>query len=492
MIGAHLPILQVVLPILVAPVCVVFYKSRLAWLLASAASWLSLIIALTLLLAVSNNGSLSYDLGSWPAPWGIEYRIDILSAYINLIVTAIGAITITTTYQSVLKEIDEQRIPLFYTAFLLSLGGLLGIVCTHDAFNMFVFLEISSLSSYALIAIGNDRKALTSAYDYLIVGTIGATFILIGIGLLYSNTGTLNITDLHNQIQSLSHRRSIHAAFAFFTVGIFLKLAMFPLHYWLPNAYAHSPSTVSVFLAATSTKVALYMLFRIFYSLFGEQLSFDALHLDRVLLPLSILAVLASSAIAMYQPGLKRMLAYSSLSNIGYMTLGISTLTANGLVASIVHLSNHAITKGALFMCAACIANRLGTTRIANLDGIGKTMPWTMGAFVVSGLSLIGIPLTAGFVTKWYLVLAAIEKGWWWMIAVIVISSLMAVVYIWKVIERAYFYPPQNGTHDVQEAPVLLLVGTWILALSTIFFGLDTRYTLGLAKLSADLLLAPQ
>ena len=489
MIATHYPVLQVVIPLIAAPICSLLPKTKLPWFFATVVAWVSFAISIFLLLQVHQSGPLSYELGGWPAPWGIQYYIDIVSAFVLVIVSAVASITLLASRCLVETDIAPQKHSLFYTAFLLCFTGLLGIVATGDAFNVFVFLEISSLSSYALIAMGDNRKALTASYEYLIMGTIGATFILIGIGLLYMQTGTLNMLDLRERIHHIDGFRSVHAAFAFFTVGICLKLALFPLHHWLPNAYAHAPSVVSTFLAATATKVALYLLYRVFYTIFGFEFSFDVLNLGLILLPLSIIAVVISSFTAIFQTGVKRLLAYSSLAQIGYMTMGIALETKAGLIASIIHLFNHAFIKGALFMCMACMLTRMKSTRFADLAGAGRTMPWTSAAFVIGGLALIGIPLTSGFISKWYLVLAILEKDWWWLALIVVFTSLLAVVYVWRVIEQLYFREPREECAYIKEAPPLLLFCTWVMILSTVYFGIDSRYPVEMATAAAEALL---
>lgn len=489
MIGSHYPILQVVVPLVAAPLCSLLPKSKLPWLFATIISWLTFAISLAVLIQVNNNGALTYELGNWPAPWGIQYYIDTIGAFVLVLVSSIASITLLASREIIEKEITQEKHALFYTAFLLCYAGLLGIVATGDAFNVFVFLEISSISSYALIAMGENRKALTASYEYLIMGTIGATFILIGIGLLYMQTGTLNMLDLKQRIHEVDGFRSVHAAFAFFTVGISLKLALFPLHHWLPNAYAYAPSAVSIFLAATATKVALYLLYRVFYTIFGFEFSFDTLHLGYILLPLSVIAVVISSFTAIFQPGVKRLLAYSSLGQIGYMTLGIALETKAGLIASIIHLFNHAFIKGALFMCMACLLSRLHSTRITDLAGAGQRMPWTCAAFVVAGLALIGVPLTSGFISKWYLVLAILEKDWWWLAVIVLFTSLLSVVYIWRVIEQMYLREANNQSANIKEAPPILLICTWLMVITTIYFGIDNSYPVNMATYAAEALL---
>ncbi len=473
MIAAHLPVLQVIVPLAAAPACVLL-GGVLAWRLALAASWAALLAAAALLYRVLGEGTVSYALGSWPPPWGIEYRIDVLGAFVLLIVAGSGAAVMSFARRSVEAELAASRRGLFYAAFLLCLAGLLGIAATGDAFNLFVFLEISSLSTYALISLGRDRRALTAAYQYLIMGTIGATFILIGIGLLYGVTGTLNMADLARRLPEVGKTRTVAAAFAFLTVGISLKLALFPLHLWLPNAYAFAPSAVSAFLAATATKVAVYVLLRFFFTVFGTGFSFAVMRLDLILLPLALLGIVVASATAIFQNNVKRLLAYSSVAQIGYMILGISLASATGLAAGIIHLFNHALMKGGLFLALGCVVYRIRSCRLEAMAGLARRMPWTMAAFCVGGLSLIGVPLTAGFVSKWYLVLGALEQGWWPVAALVVLTSLLAVVYVWRVVEAAYFQPLPAASAQVREAPLSLLLPTWAMAGANVYFGIHT------------------
>lgn len=486
--SVHFPVLQIIVPLLLAPVCVLLRGARLAWFTALTASWVAFGIAVTLLLDVLAGGPISYAMGGWNAPWGIELRVDAANAFVLTIVAGIGAVVMIFARQSVEHEIGNARAYLFYSAYLLCLAGLLGVTITGDAFNLFVFLEVSSLSSYLLISLGKDRRALYAAYQYLILGTIGATFYLIGVGLLYQATGTLNMMDLAQRLEGQEDLRGVHVAFAFLTVGISLKLALFPLHLWLPNAYAYAPSAVTGFMAATATKVSVYVLLRVFFTIFGVEFSFGQMPVGEILMILAVAAMFAASTVAIFQNNVKRMLAYSSVAQIGYIVLGISMASVTGVQAGVLHLFNHALIKGGLFLAMGCIVYRIGSTHINDLAGLGKRMPWTAAAFVAGGLGLIGIPLTAGFISKWYLVLAALEKGWWLIAVLILLSSLLAVLYVWKVVEQMYFKPAGEGVERA-EAPLGLLVPTWILIIASIWFGIDTRLSAGAALEAAKTLL---
>jgi len=480
----HLPALQIVLPLLSAPLCVALRRSQVAYGIALAACWVAFGISILLLDQVLAGGPISYQLGGWAPPWGIEYRVDSVNAYVMLIVAAIGAVVITYAGPSIASEIDEKRQYLFYTSYLLCLTGLLGVTITGDAFNVFVFLEISSLSSYVLISAGKDRRSLTASYRYLIFGTIGATFYLIGVGLLYQVTGTLNMADLAVRLPTVESSRTVQAAFAFIAVGLAMKAALFPLHIWLPNAYAYAPSAVSAFLASTATKVSIYVLLRVYLTIFGADFSFGVMGIGYALMPLAIAAMFVGSGVAIFQPDIKRMLAYSSVAQIGYMILGFAMATTLGVTAGILHLFNHALMKCALFLAVGCVFYRTGSVSIEAMKGLGKRMPWTMGAFVGGGLSIIGVPLTAGFVSKWYLIMAALERDWWWLAALVLLSSLLAIIYVWRVVEAAYLQPAPVGA-PTGEAPLLMLIPTWALVVANVYFGIDTRISVGVAERAA-------
>ncbi|MCH7544214.1 MAG: monovalent cation/H+ antiporter subunit D family protein [Proteobacteria bacterium] len=486
----HLPALQIVVPLVAAPLCLLLRRGDLAWGLALVVSWAALAIAIMLLQAVLTGGVISYEFGDWPPPWGIEYRIDAANAFVLLIVSGISAVLLPYARASVASEIEESKHCLFYTAYLLCLTGLLGVAITGDAFNLFVFLEITSLATYVLVAMGagRDRRALTAAFTYLVMGTIGATFFVIGVGLLYMVTGTLNMNDLAVRIADLGENRTVSVAFAFLVVGLGLKLALFPLHLWLPNAYAYAPSVVTVFIAATSTKVAVYALLRFLFTIFGLEFSVEALTLTYVFLPLAIAGMFAASTVAIFQVDMKRMLAYSSVAQLGYMVLGMSFGNVTGLTATILHLFNHALIKGGLFMALGCVVYRCGSASIDEMRGLGRQMPLTMAAFVIGGLSLIGIPLTVGFISKWYLIQGAIEAGWWPVAILIVATSLLAVLYIWRVIEVAYLQPAPEG-RVVTEAPRSMLIPMWVLIVANIYFGIDASLTTSVAGTAARALI---
>ncbi|KJS24436.1 MAG: cation:proton antiporter [Hyphomonadaceae bacterium BRH_c29] len=482
----HAAPLLVMVPLFLAPLLALMPSGRIAWLMAVITTGISFCFALILLGLVQTSpiGVVSYEVGRWPVPLGIELRVDALNAMILLVVTTIGLLATVFSWPTVVAEINKDKRALFYSAFLVCFAGLNGVAITGDAFNLFVFLEISSISTYVLVALGagRDRRALPAAFNYLIMGTIGASFYIIGIGFLYAATGTLNMHDIATRLPELAGHRSVQAGFAFILVGLGLKAAMWPLHQWLPNAYSYSPSFVTMFLSATATKVALYALIRFLFTIFRPDYAFEISAFSAVLMPLGLAAMVVCSFQAVFQNDVRRILAYSSVAQVGYMILGVSIGTTAGLSAGLFHLLNHAMMKGALFMAVAGVVLTYQGTTIRDFAGLGRSAPWTMTAFAIAALSLIGVPLTAGFQSKLQLGFALFDQGMWWAVALVVFSSFLAVIYMGRVLEAVFFQPPANPRKARKEAPILMLVPLWILALANIYFGIAADLPLGLAR----------
>lgn len=497
MIAEHAIILAVVIPLLAAPLCILLGRGFLSWIAASAAVWTSFGLALHLLSRVLNEGTIRYALGGWEAPVGIEYRLDAAGALVMAVVTAIGSIVLPYSYTSVKKEIDDHKHHWFYACLLLCFSGLLGITVAGDAFNLFVFLEISSLSTYVLVSMGRDRRALTAAFKYLIIGTVGATFYLLGVGFMYQMTGTLNIEDLSQRLLAISgdgvtpvyETSTIRAALSFLTVGISLKVALFPLHVWLPNVYAYAPSVVSAFLSATATKVAILIFLRVFYTIDGRAIPFEALPLAQTLVPFAVAGAVIASFIAVYQRDVKRLLAYSSIAQVGYMICGIGLATAAGLESGLLHLFNHALMKGTLFLAIGCVVYRVGQTRLELLRGVGREMPFTAASIVIGGASLIGVPLTAGFVSKWALLTAVLAEGRWVIAMLIIVSSLIAVVYVAQILHVMLIRKRPVGSERLREAPLWMVVPTFLLALSNLWYGVADGRAADAARAAAAALI---
>ena len=435
---------------------------------------LSAISSVAALMTVMKTGPIHYYLGSWDPPWGIEYVIDHLSAFMLVIISFMSVFSAIYAKRTVEKELPE-KIVYFYTSFLLLITGLLGIASTGDMFNLYVFLELSAISCYALISIGQD-KAPYASYRYVIMGTIGACFYLMGVGYLYLITGSLNMGDLSILLPPLYANKTVQAAFIFIFIGFGIKIALFPLHSWQPNAYTYAPSAVSVLISTAMAKTSIYALIRVIYSVFTLKFITDFGPIFDIICWISAIAMIFGSIYAIRQSNLKKMLAYSSIANVGYITLGIglSTSTSLGLTPVLMHILNHTVMKGCMFMAACAFIYKAGLWDIKQFTGLGRKMPYTSFAFILSALAMIGMPPSVGFVSKWYLILAALEAGKYIFVAVIFFSTLLMIVYFWRVIEIMYIRVEEGESSEIRrnEIPVSMLIPGSVLAFLCFFIGI--------------------
>jgi len=478
-LAEHYPVLIIVISLLSAFTILIagWVNKKTCLPISLATIFVQLLLAFSILHhVVITREPIHYWLGGWAPPWGIEYVVDAFNAYVLVIVLFICLLTVIYAKRSIEKELPHKIVP-FYVVFQLLVTGLCGITVTGDIFNLYVFLEIASLAAYALIAAAGGRS-LKASYNYVIMGSIGACFYLLGAGFLYSVTGSLNMADLSYLLPPLYGNKVVQAAFVFFVVGISIKMALFPLHVWQPDAYTYAPSAVSVIIAAAMSKVSIYAFIRIFFSVFTTEFIHIYVPITDVLSWIAAIAIIVGSVIAIMQTNLKRMLAYSSVSQIGYIVLGVALFSTQwGLYGALIHILNHAITKGCLFMVAGAIIYRTGLRSIKDFEGLGKKMPYTCAAFTLAALSMIGVPPTVGFITKLCLVLASLEAVEYVYVAVILASTLLNLVYFWRVIERMYFVKKEGegeNEHAIKkdEAPVSMVIPALVLGLLCVIVGI--------------------
>ena len=491
---AALPVLIVVVPLMAAILVALLGRAwrGFAWPATVLATGFSLAGAVQLLVAAAGGQRIVYALGGWAAPTGIEYVVDRLNGIVLVMVSAVGFLVALWMRKSVERELRAAARNSFYAIVLLNIAGLLGMAVTGDVFNLYVFLEITSITSYVIVAMGRRRQALFASFTYLILGSIGATFILIGIGHLYQATGTLQMAELPGLLADASATRPavVHTAFAFIAAGLALKMALFPLHAWQPGAYTQAPSAGSFLLAATATKVAAYAFYRMAFGVFGADYVRHALPgIMEVLLIMAATAMIVGPLMAVPQGNLKRMLAYSSVGQIGYILLGALLLQEDAITGSLVHFWNHAASKGALFGVAGALFYATGAARIDDLRGLARRAPWTATAMTLAALSLVGVPLTGGFVTKYYLAIGSLEAGRPVLLAIILISSLLTAVYMWRCLQRVWFAPADVTPAVEQEVPWSMRLPTLALALACIALGVWASFPTGLAAAAARVLL---
>lgn len=479
MISEQLAALQIVLPLTTALICIIINNKKIAWYACLLATSISSAVAFIIFHHIKTQDKILYNMGSWEAPYGIELEASGLSAIFLILVSSIGFISILYGRESVEQEIRGSKIHLFYAVFMLCLTGLLGIILSNDIFNIYVFLEISSLSTYALVAMGKDRQALLAAFEYLIIGTIGATFYLIGVGFIYAQTGTLNITDLAQKLPAVLDSNLTKAALIFIITGLAIKSALFPLHKWLIGAYSYSPDLASAFLSGTSTKVTVYLLIKIIYVIFGANLISDNILITRMLIFFSIAAILLGSVAAILQTNIKRMLAYSSVAQIGYIIVAVSFKSQAGLVAAITQIISHSLAKTTLFMAAGQVGLKGKNLNIESFKGLGKSMPLISIAITICFASIIGMPITLGFIAKWYLLEAALKMNNWMVVIAALLGSIFAVIYAGRIIENLYFRPPASP----RIAPGLAISASMLIPTSLIiFFGINAQPIINAAE----------
>ncbi|MBW1866428.1 MAG: monovalent cation/H+ antiporter subunit D family protein [Deltaproteobacteria bacterium] len=481
----HFPALIIIVPLLAA-----FFIFTASWInrklcfpIAVLALAIALVSTMGLLGMVLNNGPVEYRMGGWPPPWGIPYYVDYLNALVLVVIYTVALINLLACRQSIWQEFSD-KIGSFLTLYVLFVTGLGGMVVTGDAFNLYVLLEIASLTGYALIGMGKGDAAL-SGLNYIFMGTIGASFYLLGIGYLYLVTGSLNIADIASILPGVYGSKVVLVAFIFCMTGLFLKMAFFPLHGWLPNAYTNAPSAAISLIAPLTTKVMIYVMIRIVLYLFTPSFSFEALHVGSLLVWLSAVAIVMGSLLALSQKSLKRMLAYIIVAEVGYMTGGLWLGNTESIIGAILHLVNDAAMTLCVFLAAGTLMFKIkpsvaGELQLDDLAGSFTKMPYTMAAFVMGALSIIGVPPFCGFFSKWYLLSGAVTAGHYEFLAALLFSSLVNVVLFFRIIEIGYYGKPGHRAESghsiahMDEAPLEMLIPLLLVAAGLLVMGIYT------------------
>ena len=405
----------------------------------------------TLMQAIdSSDHQVSYILGGWtldlfPRGVGIEFRADLLGALITLVVTGVGLIVSMYSKVPVQRQTPGKE-PMYYALFLLQIVGLAGITLTGDAFNLYVLVEVAALTGYGLIALGSNRAA-AATFNYVILGTIGASLYLLGVGYLYLKTGTLNMVGIHEAIQAneLHSSPAMQVAFILVLLGILIKMAFFPFHAWLPKSYCHAPTTTSCLLAPLVTKVMIYVMIRMVLSVFGVEFSFESTWWAEILPWLVVVAIVCAAVMALAQREIKSMLAYLIVAEVGYMVGGVWIYNYFGLIGSIFHVISDACMTLCLFLGAGIILEKCRTTHFDGLRGLFSKMPLTMIGFFIGGFSIIGLPPTCGFFSKWYLITGGMVSERWEYMVTLMFSTMVMVVLFFRLIERIHLAVDESG-----------------------------------------------
>ena len=443
-----------------------------AWSLAIVS--VTLLAALVLTLEVAASGPFSYPLGGWDRPFGIELRFDEFSAAI-LFMALIAGLVLVYAGRDAAREMPAGRLPWFHALMLLNLGGMAGFAVTGDLFNLFVFMEVVSVSSYALVALGEQRMAPVAAFRYLLAGAASSALILFSIGILYALTGSLNMADVAARLGGEPAGMPAAVALGGLVTGFLLKAEVFPLHAWLPDAHASAPAPVSAVLSALVVKLGILGVLRC-WQLFAAAGVLPLGALGELLAWGGALSLVAGAGFALFQQDIKRLLAYSTVSNIGYIVMGLGLASQQAVLGAGLHVLNHALIKSTLFLAAGALIHQTGCRKLYDLRGAGRAMPWTSLALTVGVLSVVGLPPTAGFPGKWYIALGALDAGRPVFAVVAAAGGLLAFAYYTRVLNTLYFLPP---THErvlgVREAPLSLLAPVLLLALLCMMAGIFAR-----------------
>lgn len=452
-LSAHFPVLMVVVLVFGAVVTPIIGLWKKKW----CSLWAILIIAVSLLMCLSIvsqvglNGPISYRLGGRDPVLGVEIYFDYISVF-AVVILAIGLLIAIFSHKYVENHVEERKVVSFYTLFLLIMVGMVGFVEAGDLFNLFIFVEVFSLAAYALVAMGKDRLSSMAAFKYLLVGGIASLFILFGLGFLYSLTGTLNIQAISRSLQMLPVNQIVNLALALLITGFAIKSALFPLHVWLPDAHSYAPSPVSAVLSGLAVKIGILGIVRVMFSIYKITGFFRFQFFSELLMYLGCLGIFAGTIFALFQNDIKRMFAYSTITNMGYVVFGLCLFSSkgvigDGLVGALAHLVNHSLGKATLFLCAGAIFYKTGSVRLSKLKGIAGEMPITMWCMVISILSILGIPPLAGFVSKWYIAKGTIEAGRPVLTFLFLAGSIFNVTYYYKII-NTFFFKKQEVASD--------------------------------------------
>jgi multicomponent Na+:H+ antiporter subunit D len=489
-LSIHIPILIIISPLLAAFLVLLTRKYKIV--LATASIITSIVLILNLSSRVLSGDKVTYHLGGWQGPLGISLVVDGLSFFFSLIVLGLGLLVIVYS----MPERSYGRT--YYFLLLVSLSSMIGVIYTADIFNMYVFYELLSLAVYLLIAYPKTGVTLRASFNYLIMGGVGLSFFLLGVGFLYAMTGTLDIFHIADRLPAAfnSSTRMVLMSFALIATGMGIKIAVFPLHGWLPDAHSMAPSPVSALLSGVTVKIGIYCLIRVVYTAFSTEM-FLLINSHNLLMVLGVVSLLFGASMALAQTDLKRLLAYSTINQLGIVLIGLGIGTELGLTGALFHILNHAIMKSALFFCAGIMIAETGTRDVQGFSGFGRKQPAITFAFVIASLGMIGIPPINGFASKWLICLAAVEAGYTFLVVIILIASAIAAAYYFRVVQMLFNGPSKQDPMPAHEGGQVIHGGNflkalpiYILSAGCLLLGLVPALGISLVKPAVGLLLS--
>lgn len=490
---AHMPILIIISCLLSAFIIPISgrYRNKIAGPLVRFVVISNTVMIAFLLYHVTKYGAFQYFLGDWAPPWGIALTVDALSLFMILVINGLSVLILIYATKELSHDIGPQLEPWYYTLYILLVGALSAISLSNDIFNIFVFTEIATITACGIIAIKPNRDCIEASLKYMILSTLGSGLILLAIALVYMITGHFNLDFIAIQIPLVQgiYPLNVLVSLALFIVGFGIKAALFPLHVWLPDAHSSAPSPSSAVLSGVVVKVYTIVLLRIIFRVYGQEL-FTAIPIDSIILMMATLAIFAGSLFAIAQDDIKRMLAFSSVAQIGYIFLGIALVSETGIIGGVLHVANHALMKSLLFLSAGAIIYKTGYRKISDLEGIGFIMPLSMTAFSIGALSMVGIPGLNGFISKFYLALGALDAGKPFYAIVIIISSMLNAIYYLPIVLKAFFGGGEHTSFKADGLPISMSIPLVVIGIACLYFGLLPGSLLELVGKVAQMLFA--
>ncbi|MGQ9701167.1 MAG: complex I subunit 5 family protein [bacterium] len=410
-----------------------------------------------------------YKFGNWPPPIGIVFGFDAFSAFMVLVISIV-VFTGALFAINYLKHYTGQW--KFWTLYMLITAGLMGISVTGDLFNMFVWIEISAIASYALVSFGIEREELEAALKYMVMGEIAGMTLLLTIALIYARTSTLNLADIGNSLQEIKNTTFYWSILGLLIFAFSVKAALVPFHFWLPDAHPSAPAPISSLLSGIFIKVlGIYTSARLIFNIFGLRRE-NAPFFFNILIGIGLLSIIFAGITALSQNDYKRLLGYSTVSQVGYVMLGLGIGNFYGVAGAILFILAHGVAKALLFLTSGSIVYATGERDIKKLGGLGEAMPTTAWSFRIGALSLIGLPPFVGFFAKFLIALGAIKQGFLWLAIVAIGFSGVTLGYLLKIENNVYL---KKNNSQAKESPFLMRVAMVLLVILVLLLGIGFK-----------------